>query len=71
MAEHVDIVFDGPPGPEGNRFIEVEDAASGSVYGSSAMTAVGFSGSRRRTLRSDPSWTETRCRQPWTELLRK
>ena len=26
MADHVDIVFDGPPGPEGNRFIEVEDA---------------------------------------------
>ena len=33
MAEHVDIVFDGPPGPEGNRFIEV-------VCGGAASPAV-------------------------------
>jgi hypothetical protein len=31
MADHVDIVFDGPPGPEGNRFIEVEDANGKSI----------------------------------------
>jgi hypothetical protein len=31
MADHIDIVFDGPPGPEGNRFIEVEDASGGSI----------------------------------------
>ena len=31
MAEHVDIVFDGPPSPEGNRFIEVEDASGRSI----------------------------------------
>ena len=31
MAEHVDIVFDGPPGPEGNRFIEVGDASGRSI----------------------------------------
>ena len=31
MAEHVDIVFDRPPGPEGNRFIEVEDANGKSI----------------------------------------
>ena len=31
MAEHVHIVFDGPPGPEGNRFIEVEDASGRSI----------------------------------------
>src|SRR5436190_23303265 len=31
MAEHVDIVFDGPPGPEGNRFIEVENASGRSI----------------------------------------
>jgi hypothetical protein len=31
MADHVDIVFDGPPGPEGNRFIEVEDASGRSI----------------------------------------
>ena len=57
MADHVDIVFDGPPGPEGNRFIEVEDAHGRSIrfgYGSSAMTAVGSSGSPRRTSRSTP-----------------
>jgi len=29
--KHVDIVFDGPPGPEGNRFIEVEDASGRSI----------------------------------------
>ena len=26
MSDHVDIVFDGPPGPESGRFVEVEDA---------------------------------------------
>ena len=31
MAEHVDIVFDGPPGPEGNCFIEVEDPSGRSI----------------------------------------
>jgi hypothetical protein len=31
MADHIDIVFDGPPGPEGNRFIEVEDASGRSI----------------------------------------
>lgn len=25
MTEHVDIVFDGPPGPDGGRFVEVEN----------------------------------------------
>lgn len=25
MTKHVDIVFDGPPGPTSGRFIEVED----------------------------------------------
>lgn len=27
----VDIVFDGPPGPEGGRFVEVEDASGKSI----------------------------------------
>ena len=31
MADHVDIVFDGPPGPEPGRFIEVEDATGKSI----------------------------------------
>jgi hypothetical protein len=31
MADYIDIVFDGPPGPEGNRFIEVEDALGRSI----------------------------------------
>jgi len=31
MAEHVDIVFDGPPGLEGNRFMEIEDASGRSI----------------------------------------
>lgn len=29
MPEVIDIVFDGPPGPESGRFIEVEDPATG------------------------------------------
>ena len=31
MADHVDIVFDGPPGPESGRFIEAEDADGKSI----------------------------------------
>ena len=31
MNEYVDIVFDGPPGPQPPRFIEVEDAAGNSI----------------------------------------
>lgn len=28
MTRTVDIVFDGPPGPEAGRFVEVEDTES-------------------------------------------
>lgn len=28
---HVDIVFDGPPGPDGPRFVEVENAKGQSI----------------------------------------
>jgi hypothetical protein len=28
---HINIVFDGPPGPEGGRFVEIEDAAGRSI----------------------------------------
>lgn len=28
---HIDIVFDGPPGPEAGRFVEVEDAWGKSI----------------------------------------
>ena len=31
MNEYVDIVFDGPPGPQPPRFIEVEDSAGNSI----------------------------------------
>jgi hypothetical protein len=31
MAKYTDIVFDGPPGPEAGRFIEVEDGNGRSV----------------------------------------
>ena len=31
MKEYVDIVFDGPPGPQPPRFIEVEDSAGNSI----------------------------------------
>lgn len=28
---HIDIVFDGPPGPEAGRFVEVEDSWGKSI----------------------------------------
>ena len=28
---YVDVVFDGPPGPESGRFVEVEDATGKSI----------------------------------------
>lgn len=31
MTKYVDIVFDGPPGPEAGRFVEVEDDAGKSI----------------------------------------
>lgn len=31
MTKHVDIVFDGPPGPEAGRFVEVEDDTGKSI----------------------------------------
>lgn len=31
QAAFVDVVFDGPPGPEGGRFVEVEDPAGRSI----------------------------------------
>ena len=31
MAQHVDIVFDGPPGPESGRFVEAEEANGKSI----------------------------------------
>lgn len=31
MEAHIDIVFDGPPGPDGGRFVEVDDASGRSI----------------------------------------
>ncbi len=31
MTKHIDIVFDGPPGPEAGRFVEVENDAQASM----------------------------------------
>ena len=31
MSKHIDIVFDGPPGPESGRFVEVEDENRASI----------------------------------------
>lgn len=30
-STHIDVVFDGPPGPEAGRFVEVEDASGKSI----------------------------------------
>jgi hypothetical protein len=29
--DYIDIVFDGPPSPEGTRFVEVEDSQGKSI----------------------------------------
>ena len=31
MSAYIDIVFDGPPGPEGGRFVEVENQERKSI----------------------------------------
>jgi hypothetical protein len=31
LTRHIEIVLDGPPGPESGRFVEVEDEAGRSV----------------------------------------
>lgn len=31
MPKHTDILFDGPPGHEAGRFVEVEDGTGGSI----------------------------------------
>jgi len=31
MTEYIDIVFDGPPGPDGGRFVEVENDCGRSI----------------------------------------
>jgi hypothetical protein len=31
MSDTIDIVFDGPPGPEGGRFVEVESPPGVSI----------------------------------------
>ncbi len=31
IKDYVDIVFDGPPGPESGRFVEVENAQGKSI----------------------------------------
>lgn len=31
LPEFIDIVFDGPPGPQGGRFVETEDAEGASI----------------------------------------
>lgn len=30
-TDYIDVVFDGPPGPEGGRFVEVEDSTGKSI----------------------------------------
>jgi hypothetical protein len=55
MAEHVDIVFDGPLGPEATGSSRSRTPAAGaspSVSGSSARTDAGSFASLRRTFRS-------------------
>ncbi len=43
MTQHIDIVFDGPPGPECGRFIEVEDDAGKSIkFGKWLQRADGY-----------------------------
>lgn len=32
MNDYIDIVFDGPPGHESGRFVEVEDSTGKSIH---------------------------------------
>ncbi len=34
---HIDIILDGPPGPESSRFIEVDDASGQSLKASACF----------------------------------
>lgn len=56
-TEQVDIVFDGPPGPESGRFVEVEDAKGQSVHVGTWLQ------------REDNSWA-LRLRVPLYEIRR-
>ncbi len=40
--ETIDIVFDGPPGPEGPRFVEVEDSKGKSLSRNWVKRADGY-----------------------------
>ncbi len=42
-GQYVDVVFDGPPGPESGRFVEVEDSKGASVnFGEWVLRDDGF-----------------------------
>ena len=42
-TDHIDVVFDGPPGHESGRFVEVEDASGKSInYGKWVQRPDGF-----------------------------
>lgn len=61
-AERLFIIFDGPPGPNAGRFVEVEDAAGKSVNVAAW------------TERDDGTWAlgpftaPRRCQQPLSDL---
>ena len=42
-TDYIDVVFDGPPGHESGRFVEVEDASGKSInYGEWVQRSDGF-----------------------------
>lgn len=43
MTKHIDIVFDGHPGPEAGRFVEIEDDSGKSIsFGEWVKRADGY-----------------------------
>lgn len=61
---HIDIVFDGPPGPEAGRFVEVEDATGKSIsFGEWTKRPDGYWALRFKTPVSETQRTDDRVIQ--------
>lgn len=66
MTDYIDIVFDGPPGPEAGRFVEVESSdGRGMRFGEWVQRSDGY-----WALRIRPDDVEVLADQPANELVR-
>jgi|SRR6516162_6203360 hypothetical protein len=66
--DHIDIVFDGPPGHESGRFVEVEDSFGRSIYvGEWVQREDGFRALRLK--QSDAEFVPVRSKESPTPML--